>query len=872
MAFYDPDTTESPAPPAGGAAAFDLWGYARACLRFWWLIVLCLLLCLGAGVAFTAFSTPVYVASAEIKVERRAGTSAVSLSGAPMGMEGATTVEDLKTIEKSFISPMLMRRIVESIREGDFATLRLGGYSTRDMGDDKVAAFLMNDTTVALIPDTRLIQISVRNEDPFMAQRLANLVMEEGIEYDRDQRLAAVGSNIRYLREEVKKLEDNLRASEEKLNAYTRTLGNVSIDGDLNIVANQLRELNTRSTAAKAERLRIESDYSQIQSYLNDPVRLMTIESIRRMPSVVALQSQIAEAKGKVARLAQRYRDSNPFMVQARTELAQLEDALQREILAAPRSVEAALSAARRNEEKILKEQNTQEEKVIQVRDLSVPSRVLQRQIDADRMAYEAALKRLSEELSQARSQPVMLQIVNPAGPGLPSGSRPAKVYAMSVMGGLLLGFGLVFLITQLDASIKSAEEAESVLGLGVLASIPTHQPPKLPATGEKAAGLWEDCPAVTDTYSPTAEALRSMRTSLRAFERDGVPRTVLVTSPHAREGKSFTAANLAIVLAQSGQRTLLVDAHLRQPSIERMVFDSYGHPGLSDFLGEKAGLAQVIHSSSLPNLDVVTAGAPCPVPAEALSRRQLADFLEAAQPLYDNIIVDSAPVATVSDTLSMAHLFPVIVVVLRSGRTLRGAARRTIELLRRAGGHPSGLVFNFAPHQFLSGENGATAGPPPAVLHPASCPDCGRSFPTLGEFLRQTTGAEPGEAGAPGSVSISRRCPCGHVFTPGHAEQTDLRDHSAAGLERRRIFGELLAMMSDSGLDAVELRRNLVLVLKLWRNEMSGEAAKDSSAAAQRRQQMFEDLAQRLVASGLTPVQARQRILEAARTWREAP
>jgi len=836
MAEIHPDS-EDEFSQSGGASVFDPWTYLAAVKRFWWIPAICVAVGLSAGFLIVKLSQPEFVSTAEIKIERRAASSAISLSGGgSVGWEGATAPEDLKTIEKSFISPMLIERVVAGIREGGFEALMLGGSPATSLRDDVMAGWLMKGSGVALIPETRLIQISFTNTDPLMAQKVTNLIMTQGIQYDLDQRIAATGSNVRYLREEVKKLEENLRTSEEKLNSYTRTLGNVSIDSDLNIVATQLRELNTRSTIAKADRLRIESDYAQIQSCLGDPAKLMKIETIQKMPSITSLAAQVAEVQSKIGKLSLRYRDSNPFMMQARSELKELEAALQNEIIQAPKSIEAALAGAKRAEENILREQALQEEKVIQVRDLAVPSRVLQRQIDADRLAYEAALKRLSEELSQARSQPVLLQVVNPAGYGVPSGSGSIKLLGMAFFFSFLVGFGTIFLITQLDSSIKSPEEAERTLGLSVLSAVPEY-----PALKEKLAEgvppreetFANACPALGDKHSATAEALRSLRTALRSMEGEKSGGLILMTAPLAGDGASFCAANLAVILAQAGQRTLLVDANLREPTIEQTVLQSRGRPGLSDYLQKGDSLATVIQPTSVARLDIVPAGTPCSFPAETLSRQRFEVFLAEASHLYEKIVVDSAALCSVSDTLAFVRLFPTVCIVTRSGKTPRAAAKRAIELLRRAGVQPAGLVFNSSAVSFSGGLRNFDF--LPAVrLHGSQAP------------------ARVEDVAAPRSK--------------------DLRDLSEVGERRRKIFGELFDYLQAMGMPANEAREHLLLALKMWRSEVADETTLVTHSPADERTKILSSMLDSLVKAGLTPDQAKAKMLEALKTWKSTP
>ncbi|MCX7868776.1 MAG: polysaccharide biosynthesis tyrosine autokinase [Terrimicrobiaceae bacterium] len=654
----------------------------------------------------------------------------------------------------------------------------------------------------------------------------------------------------------MKKFEENLRASEEKLNAYTRTLGNVSIDNDLNIVANQLRELTSRATVAKAERIRLENEYAQVQMRLGDPARLLEIESIQRMPAISNLSVQIAEVKAKIAKLELRYREANPFMKQARSELAELEEALRKAVLDAPKTIESALANARRAEESIIREQKLQEEKVIQVRDLAVPSRVLQRQIDADRQALEAALKRLTEELSQARSQPVLLQVVNWAGYGVPEPSSKVKTLAMTCFLGLMAGAGVIFLITQLDTTFKAGESAARILGLPLLGEIPA-----CPA-GPEAGHLPLACPALDDIHSPAAEAFRSLRAAL--WGPDEQPGPVLVCSAEPEAGSSFCAANLAVVFAQAGQRTLLVEANLREPVLASALLERPAHAGLTEFLLREAGFANVINPTRQSLLDLVTAGAPSALPSEILSRERFGALLREAAPLYDRIVVDSAAVTTYSDTLGFARLLPVICFVAAAGKTERDPARRAVEQLRQAGARPTGLIFNHNSSRrkkTRAEEAGPAAPAGRARPRPVPGPLDGSAPPGL-----QREPLPPGQArgGAPSAARAS--LPPGLATAPG----VEKRDVSPAGRQRRLVFGELLSALQSAGMSPEQARQYLLLNLKIWSNEAPDDT--DASQAAIERARLLSDLIERLIQSGIPRAEARARITQALDAWRAHP
>jgi len=477
MAF-DAESSGDVFSSGGGEAAFDVKKLLETLRKFYWIFAFTLGLGIGLSTLYKKTAQPLYSSTAEIKIERRSATPAVSMSGGAIAYEGATTPEDLKTIEQSFISPMLMRGVIAKLDLMQTDNFVAKSRPAAGVSEGELVGYLLGNSKVALVLDTRLIQISFQSWDPAQAELVANAIVEEGIAYDRQQRIEAVSTNVKYLQNEATKQESNLKSSEEKLNAYIEKLGIVSIDGASNIVEVQLRDLNSRHTAIKSERLKLESDYEQIEACLSDPEKLLDIESIRKVPAVERLYFRAGELRGQLVKLAQRYRPENPLMIQTQTELKEVDKPLTQEILQAPKSIEVALAAVKKNEESIARAEEMQEQKVIEVKKLAIDYKVYQRQIDADKLAYESTLKRLSEELSQARSQPVLLQMVDPAGPAIQISVKPARIYMTGIVAGLILGAGLIVLIMQLDSSIKSVEDAEKAFHLSVLTSVPEYAPP----------------------------------------------------------------------------------------------------------------------------------------------------------------------------------------------------------------------------------------------------------------------------------------------------------------------------------------------------------------------------------------------------------
>lgn len=867
---------------------FDIPKLVNVIRRFLWIPLLTALAGLVIAGFYAKHSKNAYRSTAVIRVERRASAPTTADSTA---FEGATTPEDLKTIEQSFLSPFLMQRVVEKLGLTSLDDFLGPGRPAAGTTADELAGYLISRSSVALVPETRLIQVSFEHWNPGLAQSVCDAIAEQGVAYDREQRSEALSENAQYLRQEADKFAASLQASEEKLSAYRRKLGSVSIDPGLDIVSSQLRNLNERLTTAKAERLRLESDYEQIQSFLDDPDKLLSIESIRKVPAVERLYARAGELRGQLVKLAQRYREGNPLVKQTETELGVVEKDLRNEILQAPRSIEVALAAARRNEESIAREQAAQEKSVIEMKELSIEAQNLQSQINVDRAAYENMLRRLNEELSQARSQPVILQIVEPASPGFPVGTKIVKVLPLGLLVGFMAGAGILFLIMQVDPSIQSEEEVEKLLRLPVLAAISVYTPSASRAGIREPSGwrAWakrvrdfrrgaqsqpalpglQNSPMIREPHSAVAEAFRTLRASLQIAEENPRSSFVLLTSPLPSEGKSFCSLNLSVAYARSGLRTLLVDAEMRRPALEERFFGTAGGKGLTDFLREDAGFSSVIRPTEIPHLDIVTAGSSSEHLTGILSPDRIREFLDAAKPHYDRVVFDSAPVNTVSDTLLFARFFGTVCLVVRVNRTPRQAIGRAAGLLARAGARLSGAIVNFLPEDVFSDEkseayySGAHA--PEDAGFPLTCPGCGRTYETAEEYIKATTSDAARESSAFRPAS-GFRCTCGTLLVqPLH----NRRDSSEVGKRRRTLFGELLDRMVSTGAPRDDARAKLLLALKICRYEDQESYRHDRSEAGIRRRKLFMEIQEALVQSGLGPEEAQARLLEAIRAWR---
>ena len=315
----------------------------------------------------------------------------------------------------------------------------------------------------------------------------------------------------------------------------------------------------------------------------------------------------------------------------------------------------------------------------------------LQAQIDdadpAQRQALVTQQAAFKERLDQLQIDAALTtggtSVVKSADvPATPVEPRPMRTVVLAAFVGLLLGLAAAFLVDYLDDSIRTADDLQALTDAPVLAVVPVEPPP-------------DNRPiALSEPHEFAVEIYRGLRTNVQFLGLDRALRVIQVTSSLPGEGKTTTATNLAVVLAQAGSRTLLIDADLRKPRIHE-VFAAAPSPGLTELLlGEDVRM--VVHDVG-DGLHIVTAGAVPPNPSEMLSTPRVAATVADLAADYDYVILDSAPLLPVADSVALARVVDGVLVVTQANRVSARDVRGAFERLERVGARPIGVVLNRA-------------------------------------------------------------------------------------------------------------------------------------------------------------------------------
>ena len=625
----------------------------------------------------------------------------------------------LNTVVEGFTSRKLMLRVIRTLgleNDPNFAPPKKDGSPYTEL---ELADLMSGKLAVSLRRNTRLIDVTTFDENPEMAQKLAATFVQEFLHETYEQRRSAARVAQQFLREEARQLKTQLEQSERSLQAYKESNKTVSLEERENIIVDQLREINTKATDAKSIRLRLEADLEQIKRIdPSDSEQLLQIESVAKIPQVAMIRERLLKAENDLAAIAKRNLPMHPRFVTAQTRIANLNATLRETLSKAANTVAKEYDAAREAEAKLQKTLKEQEQKAMELNKIAIPYNVLQRDVQSDRALFQSVTLRFKETYITGAIDSAPFRVIEePLVASSPIKPRKKFILGLALIFGVIIGIGTVIGMDLIDGSLRTVDEAESYLQLPALASIPERREATGRTSSKKSNGhslVLVDSPA-----SPEAEAFRTLRTSISLLGKESEFRSFLFTSALPSEGKTFVALNFALSLAQQGLDTVIIDADLREPRVERALRSEGENAGLAELLSGQIDLNDAVRATQHENLIVLPAGRRPPDPAKLLGNKQFEYIVESLLRQFDRVVIDSPPVNAVSDALLVAASAHATCLVVRAGKTPKKAIRRAIQQLHVAQAKLAGFIFNRLPIQgrsagyyyYYYGERYAAAG-----------------------------------------------------------------------------------------------------------------------------------------------------------------
>ena len=554
------------------------------------------------------------------------------------------------------------------------------------------------------IRNSRLVDVYFESRDPKMAAEVANTLANEYIQMNFETKFNSTTTASDFLAKQLVDLKANVEKSEEELVRFSQQHDIYELGDKENVILQTLSDLNTALTTSQAERIQKESIWKVVQQ-----AGAAGFPDILRNKLIEELEANLARLKVQQAKLAAAFRPGWPELDQVTGQVAEAEDQLAVERKKAIRNAETEYRTSVQKERLLSEALVAQKLEASKFNQNSIQYNILKRQVDTEKQLYDGLLQRMKEAGVSAGLKSNNIHIVDPAKPQrVPYRPNKPLNMALAMAIGLLLGVGMAFFMEHLDSSIKTPDDVDRFIKLPSLGVIPSMAS-LLPSSRRKlltaAAGgnggkelfSAKSVELITyhDTKSLLSEAYRNLRTSVLLSSGAGrPPKTLLVTSSQAGEGKTTTAINIAITLSQTGDKVILLDCDMRNPRVHKVIgLENTG--GMSTYLSGNADLSSMIQQSEISNLFAVSAGRVPPNPAELLGSLRMKQGLALLDEYFDHIVIDSPPVLSVTDARIIGSLVDGVVLVIKGGETPKEAVQRTKQLLQEVHAHVIGILLN---------------------------------------------------------------------------------------------------------------------------------------------------------------------------------
>ena len=576
---------------------------------------------------------------------------------------------------------------------------RDGAADAESRAESRAISMLQDKLRVVGGRNSRVMRLTFTAFDGRLAADVVNAVAQLHVERDREFRNTSSRDASRWLQQRIAQQREKLEASERALQRYREEHGAVAVEDRQAIIVRELENLHSAVTTATMARVESEARYRDLQAAQGDP------ESLGRFPEVLrneVIQEQrliLANLRRDRTRLAEELGPRHPDMISVESSIRDAAERLQNEVLAVVDSLRIEFQVASSQERQLAAELDRQTQEALALDRTGIEYGVLRREAESDRQLYESLLQRAAETGVTSDLETSNIRLLDAAeAPLRPFRPRRQLILLVGFLGGTLLAVGLVFGIEYVDDRIKNPEDVKTHLDVPYLGMVPDASAEV--ATGGRQTESRGESPvpllSTEGTPENFKESIRTLRTAVIFSAATEGSRSVVLTSTIPAEGKSCTSINLAIALARTGMRTLLVDADLRSPR-QHSYFGVDLEPGLSNRLAAKAKDSAVIRETPVENLSLVTAGKRPPDAGELLGSKLFAEFLESCRERFDWVVVDTTPMLPVADALLVARAVGEALFVVGTRTTSWRSAADAVAKLRQADIKVLGAVLNKA-------------------------------------------------------------------------------------------------------------------------------------------------------------------------------
>jgi succinoglycan biosynthesis transport protein ExoP len=735
--------------------------YLRAVRKHMWLILGITFLATAAAAVYVAQKPDIYTAQTRVQVDLESNPmSGTSKSGTVVINSPTTDPAYFNTQLQNLTSPGLLRRVVKTLdlehnqaflrpSTGQNRTvwqnlLRMAGLQRRTAEEQKTKDAYQLPLTGTVAPataredlveakhldpfvrilqvdlkvepvketrtssyskDTRLIDIKYTHGDPQIAAKIVNAIADTFVLSNLEKKTETNATAGDFLQKRVAELQSNIRSDEERLVNYAKTHQILSLDGSQNTVVERLAGLNQQLLQAENERKDAEAAYRAAQA----PGAASALAE-KDAKSKEDAESKLAALKERRSQLLVSNTEEWPEVKEINQQITTLEKQVSetktRATTVITTNLETRYRQALDRERAVRADFQRQQGETLTQNESAINYRIIQQEIETNKQLLDGLLQRSKENDVVLAGTPNNIYVADYAiAPDYPVGPQRLRGIIMTLFLSLAGGIGLAVFLEYMNDSVRSTEDVDRWLRLpsmGVIPAVGGFTKRRLLPSRALAHrnGQGQESPELlinVDNRSALAEAYRHLRTSVLLSTPGHAPKTLLVTSSVPAEGKTTTAVNTALSLAQTGANVLLVDADMRRPRLHT-IFEINNGRGLSNILSNDLSEAEVLSmivQHGATGLNVLTSGVIPPNPAELIGSEQMRHLIKTLEGTFTHIIIDTPPIGSFTDGVLASTLVDGVLLVVHSGKTSRGVARRTKQLLQDVGAKVFGVILN---------------------------------------------------------------------------------------------------------------------------------------------------------------------------------
>ncbi len=702
----------------------QLIDYMRILYRGRWIIAFSFLFVFIATVIYTFKMPPTYEAQTTMLIESSNSMEQSLFNLTSFGSPANMLTNQMEILKSRNIAERVVRKLEKSDVRDSISFFQPQEDGTELTFNDRVE-IVMNSMEVEPKRDTDILTLTYQAGTPFEAAYIANTIAQEFAQQNAETNRLEVTEMRKFIEDRLRIKAKELKNSEEQLRNFQQREKIASLDAETTELVSRLSEAESMLESAKIELKTKSSLLQNVEAKLNERKKSLGVNLTETStPFIEALQEKLADAEAeraifisalkanppankesyllqlkaydeKIKTLREQLKDETQKLVESNmiSDPLKISQELVTEVITLTGEINAAKAKIDALEGVLQKYNKRLEELPDKVLQLAR----LQRKEQVDEKTYIMLTQKLEEakiqESAQARNVRIIDVAIKPLKPVKPNKKMNL---ILGILLGLGLGVGITFLIEYMDRSVRKPEDLERI-GFNVIATIPRIELEKVEEAKKRRFenGKFESR-LIThiDPKSPVSEAYRTLRTNLQFSKIEKKLRSILVTSAGPKEGKSTTAANLAITMAQVGNKVVIIDADLRRP-ILHSAFGMSRENGLTNYLAGSLSYEEMFQNSFLENLKVVPSGVLPPNPAELLATKKMEDLLSKLQEDFDIVIIDSPPVIAVTDASILSTKVDGTLLVVYAGQTERDAVKRATSMLTSVSARILGIVLN---------------------------------------------------------------------------------------------------------------------------------------------------------------------------------